>query len=87
MSDPWEEQLMCAIKCERCSASLDRNDLRILSVYDHKPVCMTCKKEEEAREDYAETSRHMIGTCMAETEVLYSDPNGYCYHHFYPFKC
>jgi hypothetical protein len=24
---------------------------------------------------------------MAETEVLYSDPQGYCLHHFYPFTC
>jgi hypothetical protein len=24
---------------------------------------------------------------MAETELLYSDPNGYCFHHFYPFTC
>jgi hypothetical protein len=29
----------------------------------------------------------MIGACMAETEVMYSDPGGYCYYHFYPFKC
>jgi hypothetical protein len=24
---------------------------------------------------------------MAETELLYSDPRGYCFHHFYPFTC
>jgi hypothetical protein len=29
----------------------------------------------------------MIEQCMADTEVLYSDPGGYCYSHFYPFKC
>jgi hypothetical protein len=24
---------------------------------------------------------------MAETELLYGDPSGYCFHHFYPFTC
>jgi hypothetical protein len=24
---------------------------------------------------------------MVDTEVMYSDPGGYCYSHFYPFKC
>jgi hypothetical protein len=24
---------------------------------------------------------------MAETEILYSDPEGYCLYHFYPFTC
>jgi hypothetical protein len=48
---------------------------------------MPCKREEEQRPDYAEVSREAIGQCMAETEALYSAPKGYCYHHFYPFKC
>ena len=29
----------------------------------------------------------MIGQCLAETELLYGDPGGYCFHHFYPFTC
>ena len=24
---------------------------------------------------------------MAETELFYGDPEGYCFHHFYPFTC
>lgn len=87
MTDKWEETLSCALKCARCKATLTSVDQRILSVYDHEPICMTCKKEEEARPDYEEVSRNMIGSCMAETELMYSDPAGYCYHHFYPFKC
>jgi hypothetical protein len=48
---------------------------------------MECKKEEEARPDYEEVSKGMIGQCMAETELFYGDPGGYCFHHFYPFTC
>ena len=45
------------------------------------------KKEEGKRPDYAEVSKRMIGQCLAETELLYGDPGGYCFHHFYPFTC
>ena len=48
---------------------------------------MDCKKEEETRPDYDEIYKATIGNLMAETEVMYVDPGGYCYHHFYPFKC
>ena len=87
MSDEWQEKLSCAIACSRCEKGLKKSDLRILSVYDHEPICLECKKEEETRPDYQETSKETIGNLMAETEVLYGDPGGYCYHHFYPFKC
>jgi len=84
MNVKWEERLSCATMCSRCNKELDK---RILSVYDHQPICMECKKEEEARPDYEEVSKNMIGQCMAETEQLYGDPGGYCFHHFYPFTC
>lgn len=87
MSEKWKTSLTCALNCTRCGKDLKGSEERILSVYDHDPICMPCKKEEENRSDYEETSKQMIGNCMAETEVLYSDPGGYCYHHFYPFKC
>ena len=87
MSDRWEKDLQCAISCARCSTSLRKTDQRILSVYDHHPICMTCKKEEEQRDDYQEVSKNTIGSCMAESETMYSDPGGYCYYHFYPFTC
>ena len=85
--DQWEEKLACAVACHRCNAGLKSNQQRILSVYDHEPICLACKKKEEQRADYETISRQTIGTCMAETEVLYSDPGGYCLHHFYPFTC
>jgi hypothetical protein len=85
--DQWEEKLTCALACHRCNAALKPNDSRILSVYDHEPICMSCKADEEKRDDYSVVSRDAIGACMAETEVLYSDPRGYCFHHFYPFTC
>lgn len=87
MTDQWQSELQCAIKCAHCHKSLGAEDRRILSVYDHRPICLDCKKIEEERDDYPEVSKNMIGTCMAETEVMYSDPGGYCFHHFYPFKC
>jgi hypothetical protein len=84
MRDNWEERLSCATKCSRCDKELDK---RIFSVYDHQPICMECKREEESRSDYEEVSKGMIGQCMAETEQFYGDPGGYCFHHFYPFTC
>lgn len=87
MKDQWEKKLACSTQCARCERTLSGNELRILSVYDHTPVCMSCKQEEEARPDYEAVSKNLIGTCMADTELHYSDPGGYCFHHFYPFKC
>ncbi|MCP4748908.1 MAG: hypothetical protein GY874_22665 [Desulfobacteraceae bacterium] len=85
--DQWEDKLSCATACQRCSAPLKNDQKRILSVYDHEPICMQCKQEEESRPDFEDVSKQMIGACMAETEILYGDPGGYCYHHFYPFTC
>ncbi len=87
MKDPWKDALSCAVSCKRCEKPLAGSDKRILSVIDHQAICMTCKAAEEKREDYAEVSKRMIGTCMMETEVMYGDPGGYCYYHFYPFTC
>ena len=87
MADKWKEALDCAVSCPRCNAGLKADDKRILSVYDHSPICMACKKEEEKRPDYEETSKQMIGQCMADTEAAWSDPEGYCFHHFYGYTC
>ncbi|MEJ2642858.1 MAG: hypothetical protein P8010_25195 [Desulfosarcinaceae bacterium] len=87
MRHQWEEALACATQCSRCEARLGQHDKRILSVYDHQPICLACKTREERREDYAEVAKTAIGSCMAETELQYSDPNGFCYHHFYPYDC
>ncbi len=87
MTEKWEDSLKCAASCPRCQAKLGGDDQRILSVYDHQPICMACKREEEKRPDYAEKSRQMIGQCMADTEMKWSDPEGFCYHHFYGYTC
>ncbi|SEM46906.1 hypothetical protein SAMN04489760_1173 [Syntrophus gentianae] len=79
---------MCMTQCPRCESSLKGEDERILSVYDHEPICMTCKSEEEKLPDYEEISRHMIGLGMIDTEMAYSmDPKGYFYHHFNAYRC
>jgi hypothetical protein len=87
MKDRWENELACAVACHRCNTKLNADDQRILSVFDHQPICLTCKREEEKQSDYADVSKNMIGTCMMETEVMYGDPGGYCFYHFYPFTC
>ena len=87
MTDEWEKQIACAIQCSKCSKKLGGADQRLLSVYDHQPICVDCKKEEEQRPDYEAVSKKMIGQCMADTELLYGDPGGYCFYHFYPFTC
>jgi len=87
MTSNWEEKLFCAVECNRCRKPLNPPDPRILSSYDHEAICMDCKKQEEERPDYAETSKRMIEVCMGETELEQSDPGGYCYSHFYPYKC
>ena len=83
----WEKELSCAKKCSRCSNSLETRDRRILSVFDHQPICLDCKNEEEKRPDYEDASRQMMAQCIAETEKPYGDPASYCFHHFCPFKC
>ncbi len=85
--DQWEQKLACAVACHRCRESLRPDQQRILSVYDHEPICIPCKQEEERRPDYETASRETIGACMAETELMYGDPKGFCLHHFYPFTC
>jgi len=87
MEQNWEKRLACANECRRCSTQLEEKAQRILSVYDHQPICMECKKEEEKREDYEDTSRQMISGCIEETNKPYGDPASFCFHHFCPFKC
>lgn len=87
MTENWEETLRCASGCTRCGKAMDREDPRILSVYDHQPICLECKKDEEERPDYQEASRQMIGRCMVDIELTMKDPGGYCFHHFYPYRC
>ena len=87
MREQWEKQLACLIVCPRCAGRLETSDDRILSVYDHEPICMSCKKEEEKRPDYPERSKQMIEQWMSESEINYGDLAGFCYHHFNVFKC
>ncbi len=87
MIESWEKKLACATQCHRCERKMSAKDPRILSVYDHRPICMTCKGAEEKRSDYEQVSKEAIGQCLINTELAYGDPGGYCYHHFYPFTC
>lgn len=48
---------------------------------------MNCKREEERRPDYEEASKKVIEDCLADTELEQSDPGGYCFSHFYPYRC
>jgi hypothetical protein len=77
MADEWAEQLTCATQCTRCDKKMGADDQRILSIYDHRTICIDCKNEEEQRPDYEEVAKQM----------KWGDPQGYCYHHFYPYKC
>jgi hypothetical protein len=87
MNQNWEKALSCANECKRCGGQIEDRAQRILSVYDHQPICMACKNEEEKRPDYDDTSKQMIAKCMQETHKPYGDPASYCFHHFCPFKC
>ncbi|UCD79653.1 MAG: hypothetical protein JSW26_30410, partial [Desulfobacterales bacterium] len=87
MEENWEKRLACADGCQRCGVPLQNKERRLLSVYDHQPICMACKAEEEKRPDYEDMSRQMIADCMEKTNKPYGDPASYCFHHFCPFKC
>ena len=87
MEENWEKELSCASQCKRCNTPLEEKERRILSVYDHQPICMECKREEEKRPDYDDASKQMIAGCMEQTNKPYGDPASYCFHHFCPFKC
>ena len=87
MNDQWKKNLTCAERCTICNEKLNKRDQRILSVYSHQPICMNCKKEEEKKTDYADISKSMISECIRTTGKPYGDPEGYCFHHFCPYKC
>ena len=87
MDQNWEKARSCASECKRCGGLIEDKAQRILSVYDHQPICMGCKNEEEKQPDYDDTSKQMIAKCMEETNKPYGDPASYCFHHFCPFKC
>lgn len=85
MPQNWRKRLSDATKCANCDRSLSPEDQRILSVYNHDAICMTCKKQEEVKDDYARKSQEMIGQCMNDSELSYGgEAEGYCYFHFYP---
>jgi hypothetical protein len=83
----WEKQLACASQCQRCKKPLGKKDLRVLSVYDHQPICMDCKQNDEKRLDFQDQAKLMVASCISETRKPYGDPASYCFHHFCPFKC
>ena len=87
MREQWEKDLACLVVCPRCARRMDGSDERILSVYDHEPICMLCKQKEELLPDYSERSKQMIEQWMSESEINYGDLAGFCYHHFNAFKC
>jgi len=87
MAATWEQKLSCATECPRCKKALSPKDQRILSVYDDEAICLECKKKEEKRKDYKESSETMIKQCLVDVELTQSDPGGYCFHHFYPYIC
>lgn len=84
---PWEQLLTCTLECPRCQQPLTNQAPRILSVFDHQAICMACKALEEQRTDYAAVSKEAIGQCLVDVELQQQDPGGYCYHHFYPYRC
>ena len=87
MTDSWKKKLSCAEKCAKCGEKLESQHRRILSVYSHEPICMGCKRDEEKLPDYEDASRAMISQCLGQTGKPYGDPEGYCFHHFCPYKC
>lgn len=48
---------------------------------------MSCKQSEEKMPDYTDVSKGMISDCIRTTVKPYGDPEGYCFHHFCPYKC
>jgi hypothetical protein len=82
----WEEQLNSMKECPRCKKATGYKAPRILSVYEDEVICLKCKKKEEQRLDYEEVSKRMIGQCLGDVELQQSDPQGYCFFHFFPYR-
>jgi hypothetical protein len=66
---------------------MGQRDKRILSVFDHHPICLACKQAEETRPDYPDQSKQMVADCIDATGKPYGDTASYCFHHFLPFTC
>jgi len=86
MQMDWFEELICVTRCSRCNTGLEASEPRILSVYDHRAICMPCKRIEEKQADYQEVSMQTAELCLIHSESGEGDPRGYCYHHFYPYQ-
>ncbi len=87
MNRSWKDVITCATECASCHKPLAPKDERILSCFTHEAICMSCKKKEEEQPGYEEASRKVIAQCRVEIEMKQSDPEGYCYNHFYSYKC
>jgi hypothetical protein len=87
MDAHWEKKLSCASHCRRCDEALGKKNGRILSVFDHEPICLACKQAEETRPDYPDESKQTIADCIAATGKPYGNTASYCFHHFLPFTC
>jgi hypothetical protein len=87
MNNDWEKELSCASLCPRCQNSIGDKEPRILSVFDHQPICVSCRRQEEKRPDFADQSKQMIAECIAQTGKPYGDTASYCFHHFCPYTC
>ena len=83
----WEKRLSCADACSQCGNQLKSKDRRVLSVIDHQPICIDCKRKEEKKPEYEDACRQMMVECTEQTGRPYGDPASYCFHHFIPFKC
>ena len=85
--DEWKKELSCAVNCSECQKELAEGDERILSMEDHRVICMECKQKEERHPGYKATAMKMIAECMAKTGKPYGDTESYCFHHFAPYRC
>ena len=66
MTDSWKDKLSCATECHRCNQKLGPQDPRILSVFDHEPICMPCKRKEEKQPDYEQ----VMNVCGFHERIL-----------------
>ncbi len=87
METHWQKTLSCASRCRSCGNPLAPKDERVLSVFDHHPICTACKQAEETRPDYPDQAKQVVADCIGATGKPYGDTASYCFHHFVPFKC
>jgi len=86
MSDNWKEKLFVPRNAQDATRDYCQGSENLVLL---RPRCHLheCKKKEEKRPDYEETSKEHDWAMLNRYGTKSERSAGLCYSHFYPYKC